>query len=552
MIGVATRLAEQDVVKEFFELFKTPWEFHRGGRRYDVLLCTRDEVPDSAATVVLIYRADSHLPDAEPGHAVKARNGGTLLEYAGGRIPIYGKCATFPARQGIAVLDARTREPVVFLKRGKGRLEVRIGYDLFEEVRLVLALGQPAANAGMATLELHIKLLRELIARSGIPVVEIPPVPEGFNFMACLTHDIDHPVLRNHCCDHTMFGFAYRATFGTFVQVCRGRKTFADLWKNCAAALKTPLVYLGMAKDFWSQFDRYLEMEAGLGSTYFVIPRRDDPGRSVNGKDVARRAARYSVADVREQLERILSAGNEVGVHGIDAWLDSTKGREERECVNRTLKGVGDGVRMHWLFFSEQSPATLEKAGFDYDSTVGFGETVGYRAGTTQAYKPLNAENLLELPLHVMDTSLFYPCYLNLAEADAEPLIGALMDGVAEFGGVLTINWHDRSISPERLWGGFYLKLLEELKRRGAWFPTAAQAVSWFRKRRSAILETEAGADGSIKVKASVRSDGRLPGLRVRVHKPRSWDEREPAPDRSGAAFVDLVFNESIQTEVRP
>ena len=48
---------------------------------------------------------------------------------------------------------------------------------------------------------------------------------------------------------------------------------------------------------------------------------------------------------------------------------------------------------------------------------MGYNETVGYRAGTTQAYKPLEASRLLELPLHVMDTALFYPAYLGLSPA---------------------------------------------------------------------------------------------------------------------------------------
>ena len=48
-------------------------------------------------------------------------------------------------------------------------------------------------------------------------------------------------------------------------------------------------------------------------------------------------------------------------------------------------------MRMHWLYYDQQSPGVLEKAGAVYDSTIGYNETVGYRAGTTQAYKPLEA-----------------------------------------------------------------------------------------------------------------------------------------------------------------
>ena len=267
--------------------------------------------------------------------------------------------------------------------------------------------GQPAANAGSATLDLHIALLRDLITKSGIPVVEIPPVPEGHSFIICLTHDIDHPVLRNHCCDHTMVGFLYRATIGTIINVFRGRKSLRDLRTNWTAALKLPFIYLGMAKDFWRGFDRYVEMEAGLASTYFVIPTRNYPGRPFAGNGVSRRAARYDVTDVRPQLQKVISSGCEVGLHGIDTWVDSTKGREERDRVTQTLGTTVTGVRMHWLFFDEKSPAALEQAGFSYDSTVGYNETVGYRAGTAQVYRPLGATNLFELPLHIMDTALF-------------------------------------------------------------------------------------------------------------------------------------------------
>ena len=69
----------------------------------------------------------------------------------------------------------------------------RIGYDLFAEVQTLLTVGQTKINAGIPTLDLHIALLRDLIVASGVPLVEIPPVPDGFRFIACLTHDVDHP-----------------------------------------------------------------------------------------------------------------------------------------------------------------------------------------------------------------------------------------------------------------------------------------------------------------------------------------------------------------------
>jgi hypothetical protein len=149
-----------------------------------------------------------------------------------------------------------------------------------------------------------------------------------------------------------------------------------------------------------------------------------------------------------------------------------------------------------------------------------------------------------------MDTALFYPKHLDLGEAEAEALVRKLIEEVERFGGVLTINWHDRSIAPERLWESFYLKLLDELKRRGAWFPTALQAVSWFRKRRSAAFGAVEGGNGVVKVTVPAGSGPQLPGLRVRVHRPRAGllDDTEQA--RSLAGYEDRGFQAGLETSV--
>ena len=150
-----------------------------------------------------------------------------------------------------------------------------------------------------------------------------------------------------------------------------------------------------------------------------------------------------------------------MGVHGIDAWCDASKGRLEREAVQSVTGKPEIGVRMHWLYSNEESPVLLEQAGFSYDSTVGYNQTVGYRAGTTQVFRPLNVERLLELPMHVMDTALFFPDYMNLKPSQARVILDDMVANCVRFGGVLTVNWHDRSIAPERLWDQTYRELLD-------------------------------------------------------------------------------------------
>lgn len=544
MIGVIANPEEHDVAREFFELFKTPWEFCRKDRQYDVLLCAGEGQFDTTAKVALVYAGRKTDFDVHQKTQIgrQARHG-SVLSYQGNRIPIYGDTVTFSEKESSLLTEEGSEECAAFLEESRDKVLARIGYDLFAEVRSLLTVGQPAANATLPALELHIAFLRDLITGSGVSLVEIPPMPHGYQFLACLTHDVDHPSIRQHKCDHTMFGFLYRAVFGSVGRFFRGQMSAEECFRNWAAALKLPFVQLGLAKDFWGEFaDRYLELERGLRSTFFVIPFKNRPGTKSDGPAPALRAARYRAQDIAGTIRKLTNAGCEVGLHGIDVWLDSSKGHEELEEIRGLTRASEIGVRMHWLYYNQQSASIVEAAGAAYDSTIGYNETVGYRAGTTQVYKPLEASQLLELPLHVMDTALFYPSYLNLTTPRARVLLHQMIDNAVCYGGTLTVNWHDRSLAPERLWGGCYRDLIQEMKSRGAWFSTAGQAVSWFRKRRSAAFETDSMEAGMVRAKVAPAQSDYLPTLRLRVHRSRNPSQ---IGCRSSDDYVDLVVEET-------
>jgi hypothetical protein len=201
---------------------------------------------------------------------------------------------------------------------------------------------------------------------------------------------------------------------------------------------------------------------------------------------------------------------------------------------------------MHWLYYDEHSPCKLEEAGASYDSTVGYNGAVGYRSGTTQVYKPLNVSRLLELPLHAMDTAMFYPAHLGLSSNEASELLGHLADNAVQFGGCMTINWHDRSLAPERMWDDCYRQLIDDLKARGAWFCTASQAVSWFRKRRSVIFEADPAAPDTVRVRASAPDAQQdLPGLRLRIHKAQNAN----AVGTRAPKYIDVPFAEKVELD---
>ena len=549
MIGVLAKPEDYNVVREFFELFKTPWEFCRRDRHYDVLLQADGTSNDRPAALVLLYGTETTAFDEHRKRLPSAPRRNTTLLWDGDSIPLYDNAVAI-AGDGAArdVTFADTGESVAYATHSRGRTIVRIGYDLFREIRYLLTAGQPPIHAAIPTLERHIALLRSWIVAAGIPVVEIPPTPAGHPFTVCLTHDLDHPSLRFHRFDRTTLGFLYRAVIGSAIKACRGRLPLSALRRNVSAALKLPFVHLGWASDFWLEFDRYLQIEKGLASTFFVIPVKGDPGRTLDGPAPSLRASAYAVSDIADRIRALARGGSEVGVHGIDAWLDSGQASGEREAVSRATGTPTAGVRMHWLYFDAQSPARLEQAGFAYDSTFGYNETVGFRAGTLQAFKPLTAKQLLELPLHVMDTALFYPSHLDLTAEAAKTKVLSLVDEAEQHGGALTINWHDRSIAPERLWGDFYLDLLDELKRRNPWFPTAAQAIAWFQRRRAARFETSRQSDGSVRTRACDDGAGVVPGLTLRMHTPKVSDGPLRATRRT--EYIDAPVADSADTHM--
>lgn len=556
MIGVAVPPADRETAAEFFELCKTAWEPFEPSRSYAVIVASAATVPAARErddggrpTPAALLRATAPLLlvfGAGPG----ADTGGRL-RHAGREFPIYGPLATFAPEPAGLVVDAATGRSVVSAEAEAGSTVVRVGYDLFGEVRHLLTRGQPPANAAVPTLELHAAILRDLVTRAGQPFVEIPPAPDGHPFIACASHDIDHPVLRNHRLDHTMFGFLQRAVVASFTSALRGRKPWRHVARNWGAALRLPFVQLGLARDFWADFDRYVAIEAGMGATYFFIPEGGNPGKKADGTSAPKRASRYELKDVQRQIARILAAGNEVSLHGLDAWRDVDAARRERAKVATVTKTEEMGIRMHWLYFGDESPAVLDAAGFTYDSTVGYNQTVGYRAGTTQAYRPPGTSRLLELPLHAMDTALFYPGYLELTDDDAYKLVSALLDNAAALGGAFVTNWHDRSIAPERLWDGFYLRLLAEIRRRGAWCPTMADAVRWFRKRRSAALSVTRGGGDTLVVRAQLPEGDALPALRIRVHRPCRREPGSPLAAGAPAKFLDVKFDKTTEQSLK-
>ncbi len=538
MIGVICADSERPAVREFFQLFKTPWVFWESSRSCDVLVVTSAAaLPESfTARLVIAFGTIEMRDDVSLGVSPRSRTHDGTLEVDDLQLPLYTGALALAGDATILGRSAGSGAALIVECVTDSSLTIRCGYDLFSEVEFLLSVGQPRERADTPTLDLHIALMRQWILKAGISLWEIPPVPAGHQFLACLTHDVDFLGIRRHRLDRTLAGFLLRASLGSLHRFIRGRRSLRQLLRNWAALLSLPLVYAGVLPDFWLPFDRYIDADGEFRSTFFVIPFRGRPGRGLDGRSDPRRSVQYAAEETRPWLSKLRSLDFEVGVHGIDAWCDLAAAADELRKVAELTGEAELGVRMHWLYFNESSFATLDHAGFVYDASIGYNDAVGFRAGTTQVFRPLLAERLLELPLNIQDTSLLFPGRMDCTEQEALLLCERILDWTQGLGGVSTLSWHERSLVPERQWGGVYRRLLAQLRQRGAYVAPAREVVSWFSARRSVDLqgaETEADrlhalADRGPEAVAS-------PALMLRIHGSR------PDHDDAGApGFVDI------------
>ncbi|HEY2013013.1 MAG TPA: polysaccharide deacetylase family protein [Bryobacteraceae bacterium] len=140
----------------------------------------------------------------------------------------------------------------------------------------------------------------------------------------------------------------------------------------------------------------------------------------------------------------------EMGVHpAYDTFRAPDRLRAEVDRLRKALGVDRPGGRQHFLRWAPETWADWEKCGMAYDSSVGFADRVGFRAGTSIPYLPWSfvedrALHLLEIPLIVMDVTLLQ--YMNLEASRAVEAVRRLRDSCAVAGGVFTVLWHNSAL----------------------------------------------------------------------------------------------------------
>src|SRR6185437_13538035 len=157
----------------------------------------------------------------------------------------------------------------------------------------------------------------------------------------------------------------------------------------------------------------------------------------------------------------------ELGVHpGYDTFRSPEKLRKEILTVREVLGVQPVGGRQDYLRWCPDTWLDWENCGLASDSSVGFADHIGFRAGTCLPYRPwlftLNREaHLTELPLLIMDATM--AGYMRLTPEKSLEAISACVSRCREVGGVFTLLWHNDGMY-ERFLGPLLPSILDSLK----------------------------------------------------------------------------------------
>jgi hypothetical protein len=291
------------------------------------------------------------------------------------------------------------------------------------------------------------------------------------NFVVALTHDVDSP--------WRWTGAGLRGAASRLKHNLRAAR-LAPTLRDATALATAPLHKLRGTDPNW-RFGEILAEErrrGATGSTFFILAGHNDPhdGSAPEVYDRLRPRLVETLADARA----------EIGLHGSYTAADDAARLATEKSTLEALAGPIAGHRYHYLRADpHRNLAALEQAGLRYDTSLGFPDAVGFRAGIARPFRPWSLErdeplDLVEIPLAAMDATLAEERYLGLSARRAEPRLMRLLDWAAEHGGSFAVLWHPDRFDPITSggWDSLYSRLLEGVRERGGTCVSASELVS--------------------------------------------------------------------------
>jgi peptidoglycan/xylan/chitin deacetylase (PgdA/CDA1 family) len=279
--------------------------------------------------------------------------------------------------------------------------------------------------------------------------------PRKARFAVTLTHDVDYSRME--------LSYALRSVRKALYQ---GRFSLAS--KRLAGIFTKKF-------DPFTNFKQIIDIEAhydAKSTFFFLVNRKDFAG----GNDLE---------ELTDEINFIVDKGWEIGLHtGYFSYDDPRKIVSEKKMLEKITGSKVRGVRNHFLRFSVPRTWEILSEFFDYDSTFGYADHVGFRNGMCHPFKPCTPDgkiiDIWEIPLTVMDTTFIK--YMDADAREAFEWVKLLTRKVEKVKGVITLLWHNTTFD-ELVYGEYarmYRGLLRYFKARGAWLTNCGELYDYW------------------------------------------------------------------------
>jgi len=324
-------------------------------------------------------------------------------------------------------------------------------------------------------------ILEKAAKKEKLPIPYKKRWPNDAKYAVCLTHDIDNFYESNLLLSIKYF-FKSVSSFSPFSIV----NSLGFVKKSFISSL------IGKPTKILHYFNEMKEMENkhGVKSTYFFIPLRDN----------SRYAEHYDVYDknVALEIKKLIENGFGVGVHSsFNSFNNFKRLKYESDSLFSRFNIKTKGMRAHYLHVDRNSLANFASAEFNYDTSFGYNDIMGFRIGSSL---PIFYENkVFELPQIIMDNH-FYEffevnsnIYFNEKKEDNDAnrwnLFLKVLKNIYVNNGLLTINWHNISFSKGNEKGAFFEKMLVNFKKDKAFIANADYIYGWWVDRDAVKLD---------------------------------------------------------------
>ncbi|MEK6570715.1 MAG: polysaccharide deacetylase family protein [Bacteroidota bacterium] len=313
----------------------------------------------------------------------------------------------------------------------------------------------------------YVEILRREIEKLLGHQIEQRPRFGGKEFAICMTHDIDY--IRKWT-----LGILYRELVQYFLL---GRED-GGLGKRFERLKAFQRAVSTRNDPFTWSLEKILTVERDLGvhATYFlktgVTSRHDVSYRIKDGY-------------VRKLLKTLEFDGHEIGLHpSYHTFLSTAKMRGEKERLDEVLGRKSNAVRQHFLRLRIPETWKIQaELNFQHDSTLGFPDHEGFRAGICHPFRPYDASqdvvvDLWEIPLLAMDGT--FQSYRNKSAGESLDIIRSLIKAVKRYCGVAVLLFHntcyDNLDFPD--WGKVFEDTLHFALGEGAFVGSAEEILT--------------------------------------------------------------------------